>query len=170
MAVYPRLVVFLQLDVPQLRDVLQIVGGHPDALLRHGVLLAKIGFTLVDEEHRVGLAIEAGEVEFLNLGGQSRSRGCSSWPPPPLSDEDDLSFMVAMSAFTVDSSDWNDFIISMRSLMVGSVIVVEWSVEAVEVDGDGEGLERVGEDLRDTDTRLSSASAPNDAGPRLRNF
>jgi hypothetical protein len=48
-------------------------------------------------------------------------------------------------------------------------MVVEWPVEAVKVDGDGEGLERVGEDLRDTDTKLSSASAPNDAGPRLRN-
>jgi hypothetical protein len=86
-----------------------------------------------------------------------------------LSDEDDLSFMVAKSVFTEASSDWNDFIISMRSLRVGSAMLVEWAVEAVDVDGDGEGLERVGEDLSDTDTRLSSASAPNDVGPRLHN-
>jgi hypothetical protein len=60
-----RSLVFLQLDVPQLRDVLQILGGHPHALLRHGALLAKIGFTFVEEEHRIGLAIGAGEVELL---------------------------------------------------------------------------------------------------------
>ena len=48
--------------------------------------------------------------------------------------------------------------------MVGAAMVVEWPVE-----GDGGGLERVGEDLRDADTRLSSASTPNVAGPRLRN-
>ena len=77
--------------------------------------------------------------------------------------------MVAMSAFTEDNSVWNDFIISMRSLMVGSAMVVEWPVEGVDVEGGGGGLERVGEDLRDTDTRLSSASTPNVAGPRLRN-
>ena len=38
-------------------------------LLRHGVLLVKIGFTFVDEEHRIGLAIEAGEVELLESWG-----------------------------------------------------------------------------------------------------
>jgi len=87
-----------------------------------------------------------------------------------LSDDDaDLSFMVAMSAFTEDNSVWNDFIISMRSLMVGSAMVVEWPVEGVDVEGGGGGLERVGEDERDADTRLSSASTPNVAGPRLRN-
>jgi hypothetical protein len=64
-----RSLVFLQLDVPQLRDILQIVGGHPNALLRHGALLAKIGLTFVEEEHRIGLAIEAGEVELLESWG-----------------------------------------------------------------------------------------------------
>jgi hypothetical protein len=52
--------------------------------------------------------------------------------------------------------------------MVGSAMVMEWSVEAVGVEGDGGGQERVGEDRRDADTRLSSASTPNVAGPRLR--
>jgi len=64
-----RTLVVLQLDVPQLRDVLQIVGGHPHALFRHGALLAKIGFAFVDEEHRIGLAIEAREVELLESWG-----------------------------------------------------------------------------------------------------
>jgi hypothetical protein len=70
--------------------------------------------------------------------------------------------MVAMSDFTEDNSVWNDFISSMRSLMVGSAMVVD-------VKGDGGGLERVGEDLRDADTRLSSASTLDVAEPRLRN-
>jgi hypothetical protein len=69
--------------------------------------------------------------------------------------------MVAMSAFMEDSSVLNDFIISMRSWMVGSAMV--------DVEGDGGGLEWVGEDLHDADTRLSSASTPNVAGPQLRN-
>jgi hypothetical protein len=46
--------------------------------------------------------------------------------------------------------------------MVGSAMVVD-------VEGDGGGLERVGEDLRDADTRLSSASTLDVAEPRLRN-
>ena len=53
--------------------------------------------------------------------------------------------------------------------MVGAAMVVEWPVEGVDVKGGGGGLERVGEDVRDADTRLSSASTPNVAGPRLRN-
>jgi hypothetical protein len=77
--------------------------------------------------------------------------------------------MVATSAFTDDNAVWNDFISSMRSLMVGSAMVMEWPVEELDVEGDGGGLERVEEDLRDADTRLSSASTPNVAGPRLRN-
>jgi hypothetical protein len=48
-------------------------------------------------------------------------------------------------------------------------MVVEWPVEEVDVEGDGGGLERVEEDLRDADTRLSSALTLNVAGPRLRN-
>jgi hypothetical protein len=62
-----RALVLLELDVPELRDALQIVRGHPHALLRHGALLAKIGFTLVDEEHRIGLAVVAGKIQFLEF-------------------------------------------------------------------------------------------------------
>ena len=40
---------------------------------------------------------------------------------------------------------------------------LEWVAAAVD-----DWVERVGEDRRDRDTRLSSASAPNSAGPRLR--
>jgi hypothetical protein len=64
---------------------------------------------------------------------------------------------------------------SMTSLMVGSAMAkglavggcdgggLEWVAAAVD-----DWVERVGEDRRDRDTRLSSASAPNSAGPRLR--
>jgi hypothetical protein len=68
-----------------------------------------------------------------------------------------------------------DFSTSMTSLMVGSAMARGWAVGG----GDGGGLEwaaaavddwveRVGGDRRDRDTRLSSASAPNNAGLRLR--
>jgi hypothetical protein len=63
--------------------------------------------------------------------------------------------------------------------MVGSAIGSGCVEEAVEVGGDGgelgwgaatveDWVEQVGEDRRDRDTRLSSASAPNNVGPRLR--
>ena len=106
-----------------------------------------------------------GKSSFWNLGGRSTRGGSSRSPPPSVDDEDDLSFMVA---FTAANSVWKDCISSMRSLMVGSAMVMEWSVEVVGVEGDGGGQERVGEDRRDADTRLSSASTPNVAGPRLR--
>jgi hypothetical protein len=57
--------VLLELEKPVLGDVLQVVGGHPDLLLRHGALLAKIGLAPVDEHERIRLAIVAGKVEFL---------------------------------------------------------------------------------------------------------
>jgi hypothetical protein len=71
-----RALVLLELDVPELRDVLQIVRGHPHALLRHGALLTKIGFTLVDEEHRIGLAVIAGKIQFLEPWGAIKI----AWP------------------------------------------------------------------------------------------
>jgi hypothetical protein len=37
--------------------------------------LAKIGFAFVDEEHRVGGAIEPGKVELLEPGGAIHTRG-----------------------------------------------------------------------------------------------
>jgi hypothetical protein len=64
-----RTLVLLDLDVLKLRDDLQIVRGHPHALLRQGALLAKIGFTLVDEEHWIGLAVVAGKIQFLEFWG-----------------------------------------------------------------------------------------------------
>jgi hypothetical protein len=58
----------LELDVPQLGDIFQVVQRHPNAFLRHGTLLPEIRLTLVDEEHGVGLAVVAGEVELLEFG------------------------------------------------------------------------------------------------------
>ena len=90
-----------------------------------------------------------------------------------------MSLMAAMSDFKVVISAVRDFSCAMISARVGSAMVL-WSVaEAVEGGGkDGglamaaaaveERLERVGEDRRDRDTRLSRAVVPKAAGPRLR--
>jgi hypothetical protein len=125
------------LDVPELRDDLQIVRGHPHAFLCRGALLAKIRFTLVDEEHRIGLAVVAGKIQFLESwgGGQSRSRGPSGRPPASLStDEADFFFIASMSAFMVFISVM-DFNISITSAMVGSLLDAarkRWTVAMVE--------------------------------------
>ena len=69
--------------------------------------------------------------------------------------------------------------ISITFCMDGSAMVAGCRAELVEDWGEGgelvwvaaavdEGLERVGEDRRDRDTRLSRASSPWVAGPRLR--
>jgi len=60
--------VLLHLDVPHLGAFLQIVGGHPDLLL-HDPLLMEVGFTSIEEDQGVGLAIIAREVEFLESRG-----------------------------------------------------------------------------------------------------
>ena len=92
----------------------------------------------------------------------------------PPEDDEDLSFMAAMLDFKVVSSVFMAFSMFMTSARVGSDMVAGLGAEAV---GDGGevasaavvgGLERVGEDRRDRDTRLSRAVTPKIAGPRLR--
>jgi hypothetical protein len=63
-----RALVLLELNVPELGDILQVVRRNPHALLRHGALLAKVRFTLVDEDHRIRLAVVAGKIQFLEFG------------------------------------------------------------------------------------------------------
>jgi hypothetical protein len=60
--------VLLQLDIPQLGHVFEVVGGHPNLLLRHGALLMEIGLTTVDEDERIRLAIETWKVHLLEPG------------------------------------------------------------------------------------------------------
>jgi hypothetical protein len=148
--------------------------------LRQGALLAKIGFTLVDEEHQIGLAVVARKSNFWNPGGRSRSRGPSGWPPAPLSaDKADFSFIASMLAFMVFISVVMDLNISITSAMVGSLMTAGCGAKAEEDCGDGGGLgwwaaaveewvEGVGEDRCDRDTRLSRVLSPQLAGPRLR--
>ena len=91
---------------------------------------------------------------------------------PP--DDEDVSLMAAMSDFKVVISAVRDFSCAMISAREGSAMVLRLVAEAV----DGglamaaaaveERLERVGEDRRDRDTRLSRAVVPKAAGPRLR--
>jgi hypothetical protein len=57
--------VLLELNVPGLGDILQVVRRHPHALLCHGALLEKVRFALVDEDHRIRLVVVAGEIQFL---------------------------------------------------------------------------------------------------------
>ena len=87
--------------------------------------------------------------------------------------------MAATSDFKVVSSAVRDFSWSMISTRVGSVMVLRPEVEVVEDGGDDGGLataaaaveewlERVGEDRRDLNSRLSRAVMPKVARPRLR--
>jgi hypothetical protein len=54
----------LDLDIPQLRPVLQVVGRHPHLLL-HDSLLVEVGLTAVDEDEGVGLAVVPQKVHLL---------------------------------------------------------------------------------------------------------
>jgi hypothetical protein len=58
----------LDLHVPQLRGVLEVVGRHPDLLLLGDALLVEEGFTPIDEREGVGLPVEAGKVHLLEPG------------------------------------------------------------------------------------------------------
>jgi hypothetical protein len=51
----------LDLDVPHLRPVLQVVGGHPDLLFLHDPLLVEVGLTAVDEDEGINLAVVPGK-------------------------------------------------------------------------------------------------------------
>jgi len=63
-----RAFILLELDEPELGNVLQIVGGHPHALLRHGALLAEIGLAPIYEQQRIRLAVKSGKIQFLEPG------------------------------------------------------------------------------------------------------
>jgi hypothetical protein len=67
-----RAFVLLKLHEPLLGDIFEVVCRHPDTLLGHGTLLAKIGLTLVDEEARVRLAVKTGKFPLLEPGGPIR--------------------------------------------------------------------------------------------------
>jgi hypothetical protein len=56
------------LDKPELRNVLQIIRGHPHLFLQHCALLVEIRLTLVDEEQRARIPIVAWEIELLESG------------------------------------------------------------------------------------------------------
>jgi hypothetical protein len=55
----------LDLDVPQLRSLLQIVGGHPNFLLLHDALLVEIAFAPINEDQGIRLAIIPREIHLL---------------------------------------------------------------------------------------------------------
>jgi hypothetical protein len=55
----------LDLDVPELGCVFQVVGGHPQLFLLHDALLVEVRFAPVDEDEGVRLAVELGEIQFL---------------------------------------------------------------------------------------------------------
>jgi hypothetical protein len=44
-----------------------MIGRHAHALFRHGTVLAKVGLALIEEEHRVGRAVEVGKIPLLVL-------------------------------------------------------------------------------------------------------
>jgi hypothetical protein len=63
----PRWSTLVRLDlyIPHLHLVLQVVGCHPDLLLLHDALLMEVGFTAVDEDERIGFTIVPGKVQLL---------------------------------------------------------------------------------------------------------
>ena len=86
----------------------------------------------------------------------------------PLPDDDvDFYFMAAMSAFRSFNSMVTDFSIWTTSARDGWLMVAGWGADLGKGGGDGGGrgfwaavedwVERVGEDRRDRDTRLSRA-------------
>ena len=57
--------VFLDLYVPHLGALFQVVGSHPHLLFLQDPLLVEVGLTPVDEDQRIGLAIIARKVKLL---------------------------------------------------------------------------------------------------------
>ena len=55
----------LELHVPELGAVLQIVGRHPHLFFLSDPLLTEIRLTTIEEGERVGFAVELGEVHLL---------------------------------------------------------------------------------------------------------
>jgi hypothetical protein len=60
-------IIFFELVVPQLRDVVQMVRGHPNTFLSHGAMVAEVRLAFVDEQHRIDRAIKAEEVPLFVL-------------------------------------------------------------------------------------------------------
>lgn len=58
--------VLLDLDIPQLRHLLQVVRRHPHL---HDALLIKVGITTIDEGKGIGLAIKLQKVHPLEIWG-----------------------------------------------------------------------------------------------------
>jgi hypothetical protein len=57
--------ILLDLVVPQLGVVLEVVRRQPDLLLLHDSLSMKLRFTMIDKDKGIQLAIVARKVEFL---------------------------------------------------------------------------------------------------------
>ena len=60
-------IIFFELVVPQLRDVVQMVRCHRNTFLSHGAVVAEVRLAFVDEQHRIDGAIKAGEVPLFVL-------------------------------------------------------------------------------------------------------
>lgn len=59
-----------QLGVPSLRDVVQVVGRHADALFGHGTVVTEVRLEFVEEEQRIRGAVVAGKIPLLGPGRQ----------------------------------------------------------------------------------------------------
>jgi hypothetical protein len=157
--------VLLQLDVPQLGHVLEVVGGHPDLLLRHGSLLMEIGLTTVDEDQRIRLAIVAREIHLLKpgwailvvLAGRlavscgRRLIGGQGLDCLGVGLGGGLEGLYGLGE-VLDGGLWS-------SPMAGTAQEVAEPGDEGPAAGDDE-VGRVGEDRRDRDTRLSRTSNP----------
>ena len=59
--------VLLDLVVPQLGAILQVIGCHPHLLFLHDSLLMKIGVAVIEKDQRVRLAIKVREIHLLEF-------------------------------------------------------------------------------------------------------
>jgi len=57
--------VLLDLVVPQLGAILQVIGCHPHLLFLHDALLMEIGVAAIEKDQRIRLAIKAREIHLL---------------------------------------------------------------------------------------------------------
>jgi hypothetical protein len=60
--------IILDLDIPHLGALLQIIRSHPYLFLLHDPLLTEVRLASVDEDQRIGLAVIAREIHLLKPG------------------------------------------------------------------------------------------------------
>jgi hypothetical protein len=163
-----RTFVTLDLHEPHLGTRLQIVGCHPYLFLLHDALLVEVGLAPVDECEGIGLAIEFGKIQLLEMWWPVVVVLAGVRPSGP--DEAES----VERCLNVSSLDCRASTVAVSLVTMAARSAVNKSAIGGDVGGKGEAAvgERAGgggdEERLDRDTKLSRASMPKTAGPRLR--